>query len=178
MTMMEGCISGKTGFTNKAGYCYVGAVKRDERTFTVALLACGWPNNKSYKWADCRTLFGYGFEKYQYRDVYEKQEFEKIPVTEGIPMENDPFHEAFVEISQGGREEELRFLLKDTDQVEIRCFVPERLEAPVTMGTEIGSVVYTVNGEVMKTYPVITIGEVARQDQAWFTKYIIEKFLL
>ena len=178
LTMMEGCISGKTGFTNKAGYCYVGAVKRDERTFTVALLACGWPNNKSYKWADCRTLFGYGFEKYQYRDVYEKQEFEKIPVTEGIPMENDPFHEAFVEISQGGREEELRFLLKDTDQVEIRCFVPERLEAPVTMGTEIGSVVYTVNGEVMKTYPVITIGEVARQDQAWFTKYIIEKFLL
>lgn len=27
--MMEGALSGKTGFTNKAGYCYVGALRRD-----------------------------------------------------------------------------------------------------------------------------------------------------
>ena len=31
--MMEGAISGKTGFTGDAGYCYVGAVQRDGRTF-------------------------------------------------------------------------------------------------------------------------------------------------
>lgn len=178
LTLMDGAISGKTGFTNKAGYCYVGAVKRDERTFTVALLACGWPNNKNYKWADCKTLFDYGFATYQYRNVYEKQEFEKIPVAEGIPMENDPFHEAYVEISQGGNEEELRFLLKDTDQVEIKCFVPQQLEAPVKMGTEIGSVVYTLNGEIMKEYPVITIGEVGRQEPEWFARYLFWEFLL
>ncbi len=27
---MEGAVSGKTGFTGKAGYCYVGAVKKGE----------------------------------------------------------------------------------------------------------------------------------------------------
>ena len=54
--MMEGAISGKTGFTGKAGYCYVGALKRDERIFVVALLACGWPNNRTYKWKDTKKL--------------------------------------------------------------------------------------------------------------------------
>ena len=38
--MMNEAISGKTGFTNNAGYCYVGAIESEGRTFTVALLAC------------------------------------------------------------------------------------------------------------------------------------------
>ena len=53
-------LSGKTGFTGTAGYCYVGALTRDERTYIVALLACGWPNNKSYKWSDTKRLMEYG----------------------------------------------------------------------------------------------------------------------
>ena len=47
LSMMEGALSGKTGFTNNAGYCYVGSLRRDGKTYVVALLACGWPNNKS-----------------------------------------------------------------------------------------------------------------------------------
>ena len=50
--MMEGAISGKTGFTAKAGYCYVAAFERDGERYCIALLACGWPNNKTYKWKD------------------------------------------------------------------------------------------------------------------------------
>ena len=47
LDMMDGVIAGKTGFTADAGYCYVCAWQRDGRTFIVALLACGWPGNKS-----------------------------------------------------------------------------------------------------------------------------------
>ena len=43
--MMDGALTGKTGFTADAGYCYAGALERDGKTFIVALLACGWPNN-------------------------------------------------------------------------------------------------------------------------------------
>lgn len=45
----------KTGFTGTAGYCYVGALQREDKTLIVALLACGWPNNKTYKWSDTRN---------------------------------------------------------------------------------------------------------------------------
>ena len=66
---MEGALSGKTGFTADAGYCYVGALRQDERTFIVALLACGWPNNKGYKWSDTKKLMEYALENYEYRQI-------------------------------------------------------------------------------------------------------------
>ena len=69
LNMMDGALSGKTGFTSDAGYCYVGALRRDKRTFIVALLACGWPNNKSYKWSDMRTLMTYALDHYQYKNI-------------------------------------------------------------------------------------------------------------
>ena len=62
LTMMEGALTGKTGFTADAGYCYVGALENGGRTFIVALLACGWPGNKGYKWEDTRKLMQYGIE--------------------------------------------------------------------------------------------------------------------
>ena len=74
LNMMEGALSGKTGFTNKAGYCYVGSLERDGRTFVVALLACGWPNNKSYKWSDTRELMQYGIENYFFRSFSRSEE--------------------------------------------------------------------------------------------------------
>ena len=60
LDMMDGALSGKTGFTADAGYCYVGSLRWDDRTFIVALLACGWPNNKGYKWNDTLSLMKYG----------------------------------------------------------------------------------------------------------------------
>ena len=88
LDMMSGALTGKTGFTNKAGYCYVGALERDGRTFVVALLACGWPNNKTYKWSDTRELMQYGIDNYFYRSFLT----EDIAFDEGllrdIPVQN------------------------------------------------------------------------------------------
>ena len=57
LDQMEGAISGKTGFTAKAGYCYTGALERDGKCLIVTLLACGWPNHKNYKWTDAAKAF-------------------------------------------------------------------------------------------------------------------------
>ncbi len=53
-------VSGKTGFTTKAGYCYVAAIEKDGRRMCLSLLGCGWPNNKNYKWEDAKKLVEYG----------------------------------------------------------------------------------------------------------------------
>ncbi len=57
----------------------MGAVESEGRTFTVALLACGWPNHKTYKWSDMKILADYGMEYYEYRDIYEEKQFQPIP---------------------------------------------------------------------------------------------------
>ena len=87
--MMDGALSGKTGFTSDAGYCYVGALRRDERTFIVALLACGWPNNKSYKWSDMRTLMTYALDHYQYKTFEIELPVRQIFINNGIKADSD-----------------------------------------------------------------------------------------
>lgn len=64
LDLKEGAISGKTGFTSKAGYCYVGAVEQNGVYLIAALLACGWPPSKNWKWQDMNTLIDYGLEQY------------------------------------------------------------------------------------------------------------------
>ena len=88
LSMMDGLLSGKTGFTDKAGYSYVAALEDEGRTYILALLGSGWPPHKTYKWADARTLFNYGREKYHYQDVYQEPDLKYIPVEDGIGESN------------------------------------------------------------------------------------------
>lgn len=49
----------KTGYTSKAGYCFVGAAEKDGRTLIAVVFKCG--RDKNNKWTDTRRLFEYGF---------------------------------------------------------------------------------------------------------------------
>ncbi len=173
--MMQEALSGKTGFTNNAGYCYVGAVESEGRIFTVALLACGWPNNRSYKWSDMKKLASYGMERYQYRDIYEPQDFADILVRNGIAGEHGtPFEQASVSVTLKAQEESLSCLLCEEDQVEVKTRVETVLDAPVAAGEEVGSVSYFLNGELIKRYAVCTDTAVEERSFLWILEYIIK----
>lgn len=173
--MMKEALSGKTGFTNGAGYCYVGAVESEERLFTVALLACGWPNNRSYKWSDMKKLAAYGMERYRYRDIYESRTFEDIPVRNGIAGEQGtPWEEARVAVSLERGEESLSYLLCGEDQVEVKTRVEPVLDAPVEAGTQVGSVSYYLNGELVKSYAVLTDSAVEERSFLWILQYLLK----
>lgn len=179
LNMMEEAVSGKTGFTNKAGYCYVGAIESEGRTFTVALLACGWPNHKTYKWSDMKTLARYGMERYQYQDIYVDKQFSALPVTGGIAHEDaTPYEKAFVTVSLeeiGGKS--LPYLLCEDDVIEVREDLVKQMEAPVTVGEKAGEVSYYLNGELIKEYRVVTTGEVAKTNYPWILQYIFKLYL-
>lgn len=70
--MMDGAIGVKTGFTGKAGYCFVGAVRRPDRTLVSVVLGCGWPPNKNLKWIDTKRLMTYGIENYRKKTIFRK----------------------------------------------------------------------------------------------------------
>lgn len=173
--MMQEALSGKTGFTNNAGYCYVGAVESEGRIFTVALLACGWPNNRGYKWSDMKKLAAYGMERYQYRDIYEPQDFADIPVRNGIAGERGtPFEEAQVPVTLQTEEESLPYLLCEEDQVEVKTRVELVLDAPVEEGEQVGTVSYYLNGELIKSYAVCTDTAIEKRSFLWILEYILK----
>ncbi len=179
LNMMEGALSGKTGFTSKAGYCYVGSLKRDDRVYVVALLACGWPNHKSYKWADTRELMDYGVENYFYRDVFMLPELNKMEVTSGIPASGRPYDPAYINISADtGGESEEPWLLRTDEEIETRVDLKEYVEAPVAAGDQVGTIVYSLNGEVLKEYSVVADNTVERTSFGWIFSYLCRLFYL
>lgn len=179
LTMMDGALSGKTGFTNNAGYCYVGALQRDGKTFVVALLACGWPNHKTYKWSDTRQLMNYGLENYEYRNVYEEAELPPLLVEGGIPDSGKPYDEAFLPVEIAENESrELNILLREGEKVERSILLPEKLTAPVESGKQIGTVNYYLDGELLREYPVLTAGETEELDFIWMVHYIWKQYSL
>ena len=179
LNMMSEAISGKTGFTNNAGYCYVGAVESEGRVFTVALLACGWPNNKSYKWSDMKKLVTYGMEQYHYRDIYEAQSFPDILVEDGIPgkEERSPYGIARVSVELEGAEETMPYLLCERDEVEVKTQVVQKLEAPVEEKEQVGKVSYYLNGNLIREYSVLTTGSVGKITFPFLCQYVIGRFL-
>lgn len=178
LNMMDEALSGKTGFTNKAGYCYVGAIESEGRVYTVALLACGWPNNKTYKWSDMKKLAQYGMENFQYRDIYEEVRFDDIPVTEGIAGRNaTPYEKAYASVSfEESDEKSLRYLLCDEDEIEVKTSLADSLKAPVHIGDKVGQVSYYLNGELIKAYTIVTNEEIEKTSYLWILKYILKLY--
>ena len=177
LSMMEGAISGKTGFTGKAGYCYVGALERDGRTFVVALLACGWPNNKNYKWKDTVKLMEYAIENYTYRDLKQNVELPEIVVEGGIPESDKLFDEAQVKLEVDYGDNMPQVLLRKDEQVEASLEMEENVLAPLEAGQQVGKVVYYLEDEKLVDYPVVVAEAVGRRNVSWIFDKILQLYL-
>ena len=174
--MMEGALSGKTGFTAEAGYCYVGALRQDDRTFIVALLACGWPNNKGYKWSDTRKLMEYALENYHYREIGAEPEQISLKVENGA---SDGFPSAApARLEMAAESAPFRVLLKSGEDVTVEYDVPESVAAPVEEGETLGKIVYRLEGETIREYPVTAAESVRERDFSICFSYTRSRFFL
>ena len=181
--MMEGALSGKTGFTGNAGYCYVGALQRDGKTYVVALLACGWPNNKSYKWSDTKTLMNYGLENYEYCSLADmrisEEELNPIPVEEGQTQRIGGKVFAQVTIAgKKGKKEPEGLLLSEKERIEVKKELKESLTAPVNEGEEVGTISYMVGDDVYGVDYIVTKERIDAIDFKWCFTKILENYII
>lgn len=180
LNMMEGVLSGKTGFTGGAGYSYVGAMEQDGRTYVIALLGCGWPPHKTYKWADARKLYTYGLDNFKMRDVFREENFSDIPVAGGLCWREGEGAMDRVRVSMKLSPEDmhLSLLMGEQEQVQVTRNVPSILIAPVREGQQVGTVDYSLGGELVKRYPVYAEQKVDKMDLSRAADRVIELFLI
>ena len=165
LQMMEGALTGKTGFTNEAGYCYVGALERGEKRLITVVLACGWPNHKTWKWMDTKALMNYGLEDYHKETVgSDRMALEPVSVMDGQKEKVEILTDAAFE----------DFLLKEDDEFTMEVLVPDILKAPVQAGELVGSVAYYINGQIVDLFPVYTASEVKKIDLEWRLRQVID----
>lgn len=183
LDMMEGALTGKTGFTGKAGYCYVGALESEGRTFVVVLLGCGWPNNRSYKWTDTKKLMDYAKEHFYIREFEMNAQTPQVLVEDGIPASGkikDPCLVKTAVQSRGGqtKEHKIRLLVSDEDEVKLVCHMKTKTVAPLEADTVMGNVTLFLNNEKIKENEIVTVDGAERISLSWCAGQIIKKFFI
>lgn len=165
LNMMEGAIGVKTGFTNDAGYCFVGALKQDGRTFVTVVLGSGWPPNKTFKWKDTRALMQFGIDNYFPETIFDEEFSDEIEVVDGKDTRVNV-------VAQGT----VSMLLSQYDDVDVVYEYRKKVSAPVLAGENVGNIYITVNNEIVEVLPIITAESVEQTDFEYFFEQILEIF--
>ena len=165
--LMEGAFGVKTGFTNDAGYCFVGAASQNEETFISVVLGSGWPPDKTLKWKDTTALMEYGF------DCYEKKEIGTNQLDAGVlEVRNGVKNEVILKADCQTRD----IILNEKDVVSIEIIKELRKNAPVKQNEIVGWVYYKVNNQTIDTYPIYTIESIERKNLVYCLKSLLKQW--
>lgn len=179
LSMMDGVISGKTGFTNDAGYCYVAALERDGKKYTIALLGCGWPYNKNYKWQDSKTLFNYGINKFEKAFISNDDiQLPQILVENGYLEGSELKLDKELYINSYIKGEEYEVLKMEEEKINYELDFKNVIEAPVHKGEVVGKLIYKIDEEEIKEYNLYSDMEIKRIDFKVIAKAAFEIFFM
>ena len=151
----QGANGVKTGFTNKAGHCFVGAAKRDGMQLISVVLASGWgTQGRNQKWVDTKEILNFGFTHYEFQTIITAQEVAgSLPVTRSRSTAVDFVYDY-----------DIRVPLNGAEKAEVVFFYPESMQAPIEVGETVGSARVYIGEEFFKETSLISIGCAERHD--------------
>lgn len=179
LDMNDAVLTGKTGYTSNAGYCYVCACRSLDRTFIIALLGCGWPANRTWKWTDTQNLLKYAEDHYFYRSYPE--ELPVLPdliVEQGADAEGGLWSVPKLQLQYGFPKDfsERTILLKTTDTLSWRQKIPETVRAPVEEKKRLGTLTLYLDSQPLETYPILAAASVPKKNFSWVLSELSELY--
>ncbi len=158
----EGITGMKTGYTSKAGYCFVGSATRDDKSFIAVVL-----KSKSAKsrFTEAAALMDYGFDNFQMTEI----QAAKSPITE-------------LEIKNGKpvplvTEKAFSLMLQEDEESQIskNVILEKDVKAPVKKDTVLGKVQYLKDGSVIGEVNLVAEKNVRRNitTYLWFRLFIL-----
>lgn len=153
----------KTGSTQKAKYCLSATAEKNGISLIAVIMGA---SDFKIRFAEAKTLLEYG---YRVSSLFQEK---KEKFTGEVPL-------------LGGLEDSITYQAKedfsyldttgaDFSQVEITYELPEKIEAPVTAGDEIGKVVFWMNQKELGRVALIALEDAKR---AGFSDYLKIIFL-
>ena len=132
----------KTGYTDAAKNCIVASAKKDGMELICVILGAGSDTTTTInKFDDCITLFDYGFENYKYDTLCKTNDVFKVITPRNASSDTKNLNVLY--------ESDITALIKSDETKE--SFSPEveldeKIKAPITKGSVIGKVSYTIDG--------------------------------
>lgn len=144
----KGALGVKTGYTNKAGHCFVGAAEQNGVRLVSTVLGSGWGSSgKEKKWTDTKAIMNYGFATF-----FPYEAAKKGQVCGNVPI----LHSKVLEVGavlQGGYQG--LFSKEEQDGLQLSISLPESIEAPIQGGQELGKAQIMLKNEVLAEIPVL-----------------------
>ncbi len=143
LSQYEGAEGVKTGYTSKAGHCFVGAVKKEDMELIGVALGAGWDSKgKSRKYTDVIKLMNYGYNNYKKYKVLDKgEEKGSVKVTNGKVEDVTLYVDETVILPLTEHEKET---------IELKKTVTDELQAPIDENQVVGKVEVICDGKVLK----------------------------
>lgn len=143
LSQYEGAEGVKTGYTSKAGHCFIGAVKKEDMELIGVALGAGWDSKgKSRKYTDVIKLMNYGYNNYKKYKVLDKgEEKGSVKVANGKVEDVTLYVDETVILPLTEHEKET---------IELKKTVTDELQAPIDENQVVGKVEVICDGKVLK----------------------------
>ncbi|MCW5619049.1 MAG: D-alanyl-D-alanine carboxypeptidase [Nitrosomonas sp.] len=139
----------KTGWTRTAGYCLITSAKRDKRRLISVIMGTKSAGERS---KESQRLLNYGFQFYDTVHLYKKGEvLTSIELWKGAQ-----------DVFKAGFDTDVYFSVPkgQADNLKATMEYKQPLIAPVNTGQEVGSVKFTLNGQLVEIYPLVALEDV------------------
>ena len=164
LNMSSDAIGIKTGFTGDAGYCFVGAVKSNNRVYVSCVLASGWPPNKTYKWRDTTKLMDYGKNNFDTKKILKNRISFPVNIENGTKKQ-------IIAVAIGP----YKALVSKNDTVEAKTEF--NYELPIKSGEKIGEVKLYINNQCVKKCKIEAVDGVEKYDFKYCFKKTLDYFI-
>jgi len=163
----EGANGVKTGYTGKAGYCFVGAAKRDGMQLISVVFASGWgAKGKEQKWIDTKRILNYGFDNFANELIIEGG-------TKAGTMEITRSRTQSMELYYG---DSVIFPIKSDDDISIVPFFPASIQAPIGENYEVGEGRIYIGEDYFTATPILTSAAADRHDLKTSLEKVLREF--
>ena len=163
----QGCLGGKTGFTNEAGHCITVAAKRG--TIQPIAVIIGAANSQT-RFNESSALLDYACQNFE----------NQLLVDRMVPIKTVMVKNAVAETVDLYPAENYYYLTTKSGETDlaIATEIPDTITAPLDSSTDVGAIMVTDHGKVVAKIPVRTGTAVPRANYWETVQKIVQKSTL
>lgn len=165
----QGATGVKTGFTNKAGHCFVGSAKREDMQLISVVLASGWgAKGREQKWVDTKEILKYGFDSFKYYDIIHEGDNAGSLTVERSKTPSVAFHYGDGLVMALSEDEK--------SKISITEEYSEIVRAPLQEGETVGTARVFLKDQLVSEIPLIASTGALRHDLKTSCEKILKEF--
>jgi len=160
------CITGKTGYTDEAGYCLSSTAMKNNLHLTCVVLGC---DNSADRFTESVELYNYAYANFTSKKIVDKSELLEI---------NVPVKRGKEENCQAKASEDFVLTEKigEDKGYEIEYEIFKDISAPIKTGDCVGNLLIVSDGKIIKSIDIVSAEDIDKQTYFDVLRNVVDLF--